>query len=181
MSNLTAVIVDSRGVDASIVDAHMNFLPSYTKLVILRPQINNINDYNKLLCSIDFWKQFETENILIFQHDSMLLREGIEDFYVYDYVGASWDFEPYVGNGGLSFRHKSAMIKCLKKLEYNGVANEDIYFSNACKVLGLNIAPIEVANKFSCETQFHLGTLGYHAIDKYLTKKQIEKIKKQYE
>jgi hypothetical protein len=32
-----------------------------------------------------------------------------------------------------------------------------------------------------CETIFNLGSLGYHAIDKYLTNEQINQIKTQYE
>jgi hypothetical protein len=178
--SLTAVIVDSRGVDAMIVDAHIKHLPSDTILEIIRPNISSIKEYNELLVSIEFWQQFKTENILVFQSDSMLLRQGIEAFYEYDYVGASWNFYPYVGNGGLSFRHKSAMIKIIENKKYNG-ENEDVYFSLGCKELGLNLAPINIANTFSCETQYHLGTLGYHAIDKWLTNQQCNQIKKQYD
>jgi hypothetical protein len=178
--SLAAVIVDSRPIDENIIKQHLKHLPSDTRLYIFTPNIRSIWEYNNLLCSKEFWKGIKEENILIFQQDSMLLRSGIEEFYEYDYVGASWNFEPYVGNGGLSFRKKSAMLKIINTFNYNGLVNEDIYFANGCKMLGLKLAPIELANKFSCETQFHLGTLGYHAIEKYLTNEQINKIKNQY-
>jgi hypothetical protein len=144
-------------------------------------EVNDIRGYNKLLKSKNFWNKIKEENVLIFQEDSRLLREGIEDFYEYDYIGATWDFYPFVGNGGLSFRHKSAMLKVLEICNPENDINEDVYFAWGCNVLKLNLAPVNVANKFSCETQFHLGTLGYHAVEKYLPLEQVNEIKKQYE
>lgn len=177
---LSVILVESRGNWREIYERHLPFLPK-DHCLNLFTNVNNISQYNNLLTSKSFWDFIPNENVLIIQHDSALLRTGIEDFYHHDYIGASWNFEPYVGNGGLSFRHKSAMLKVIKTFEYNGVTNEDIYFANGCKMLGLKIASIEDANKFSCETQFHLGTLGYHAIEKYLTNEQVNKIKKQYD
>jgi len=199
MHELAAVIVDTRRLSLyQVITEHLFYLPKYTKLYIFSSEdnrhlqemlncefhvveINDIRGYNKLLKSKNFWNKIKEENILIFQEDSRLLREGIEDFYEYDYVGAAWDFYPFVGNGGLSFRHKSAMLKVLEVCNPENDINEDVYFAWGCNVLKLNLAPVHVANKFSCETQFNLGTLGYHAIEKYLSLEQVNKIKKQYE
>jgi hypothetical protein len=199
MHELAAVIVDTRRLSLyQVITEHLFYLPKYTKLYIFSSEdnrhlqemlncefhvveINDIKGYNKLLKSKNFWNKIKEENILIFQEDSRLLREGIEDFYEYDYVGAAWDFYPFVGNGGLSFRHKSAMLKVLEVCNPKNDINEDVYFAWGCNVLKLNLAPVHVANKFSCETQFNLGTLGYHAIEKYLSLEQVNEIKKQYE
>jgi hypothetical protein len=199
MHELAAVIVDTRRLSLyQVITEHLFYLPKYTKLYIFSSEdnrhlqemlncefhvveINDIRGYNKLLKSKKFWDKIKEENILIFQEDSRLLREGIEDFYEYDYVGAAWDFYPFVGNGGLSFRHKSAMLKVLEVCNPENDINEDVYFAWGCNVLKLNLAPVYVANKFSCETQFNLGTLGYHAIEKYLSLEQVNEIKKQYE
>jgi len=199
MHELAAVIVDTRRLSLyQVITEHLFYLPKYTKLYIFSSEdnrhlqemlncefhvveINDIRGYNKLLKSKNFWNKIKEENILIFQEDSRLLREGIEDFYEYDYIGASWDFYPFVGNGGLSFRHKSAMLKVLEIYNPENDINEDIYFAWGCNVLKLNLAPVHVANKFSCETKFHLGTLGYHAIEKYLPLEQVNEIKNQYE
>jgi hypothetical protein len=199
MHELAAVIVDTRRLSLyQVITEHLFYLPKYTKLYIFSSEdnrhlqemlncefhvveINDIRGYNKLLKSKNFWDKIKEENILIFQEDSRLLREGIEDFYEYDYVGAAWDFYPFVGNGGLSFRHKSAMLKVLEVCNPENDINEDVYFAWGCNVLKLNLAPVHVANKFSCETQFNLGTLGYHAIEKYLPLEQVNEIKKQYE
>ena len=199
MHELAAVIVDTRRLSLyQVITEHLFYLPKYTKLYIFSSEdnrhlqemlncefhvveVNDIRGYNKLLKSKNFWNKIKEENVLIFQEDSRLLREGIEDFYEYDYIGATWDFYPFVGNGGLSFRHKSAMLKVLEICNPENDINEDVYFSWGCNVLKLNLAPVNVANKFSCETQFHLGTLGYHAIEKYLPLEQVNEIKNQYE
>ena len=177
--SLAVVLIENRYDYKKIMDRHLKFLPK-DSVPYYNFFIDSIPRYNRLLTSKDFWLKIEEENVLIIQHDSALLREGIEEFYEYDYIGASWNFEPYVGNGGLSFRHKSAMIKVIENVPYNGVDNEDIYFSHGCKRLGLNIAPIEIADKFSVETKFRLGSMGYHAIEKWLTPEQCELIKNQY-
>jgi len=39
---------------------------------------------------------------------------------------------------------------------------------------------MEAAKKFSCEMKFELGTLGYHAIERYMTEEQIKQINEQY-
>ena len=199
MHELAAVIVDTRKLSLyQVITEHLYYLPKYTKLYIFSSEdnrhlqemlncefhvveVNDIRGYNKLLKSKNFWNKIKEENVLIFQEDSRLLREGIEDFYEYDYIGATWDFYPFVGNGGLSFRHKSAMLKVLEICNPENDINEDVYFAWGCNVLKLNLAPVNVANKFSCETKFHLGTLGYHAIEKYLPLEQVNEIKKQYE
>lgn len=202
-NNLAAVIVETRplGNLIQIIEAHMKMLPDYTKLYVfgsrnvfafIREKIDckfvliergmNEAKYNSLLTSKEFWNRIEEENILIFQHDSMILRKGIEEFYEWDYVGAPWKFQTTGGNGGLSFRHKSAMLKILNsepKYNYSIHGNEDCYFSNRMLQEG-NIAPREVCSKFSCETIFQLGTFGYHAIEKHLSKEQCEQIKNQY-
>ena len=180
MNKLAVILVENRDeLISKALDNHLPFIPNGSTFYN-NWDVHTIEDYNKLMTSRKFWESIAEENILIIQHDSALLRHGIEHFYKWDYIGASWNFEPFVGNGGLSFRHKSAMLKIIDNIPYDGVTNEDIYFAKGCKELGLKLAPIKEANKFSCETKFYLGTLGYHAIEKYLTNEQINQIKNQY-
>jgi hypothetical protein len=200
--NLAAVIVETRPLPnlIELISKHMAYLPEDTRLYVFGSlqveemvkdincafinvsRLRNIEDYNRLLTSTAFWNLINEENILIFQHDSMLLRSGIEEFYEWDYVGAPWTFQLHGGNGGLSFRKKSAMLKVINSgPQYNPYThgNEDCYFSNRLLQEG-KVAPRDVCRKFSCETIFQLGTLGYHAIEKYLSKEQCEQIKTQY-
>lgn len=178
------VLVENRNFGLSeIVDRHKKFLPfSWDVIIYEEEKINSLHDYNKLLTSVDFWERlYEYEKVLIIQHDSSLLRFGIEEFLEYDYIGAPWMFQNKGGNGGLSLRTPSVMIKCLSKFPYSAeYGNEDVYFSNMIEKVGGKLAPREVCFKFSCETIYRLGTFGYHAIEKYMTNEQVKTIKEQY-
>jgi hypothetical protein len=84
-------------------------------------------------------------------------------------------------NGGLSLRRKSAMLNVLSHFEWDGKQNEDLFFCEKLKLLNANLPTFEVAKTFSVETIFGLGSLGYHAIEKYLTIEEQEQIKSQYD
>lgn len=128
----------------------------------------NINDlsgklYNDLLKKPSFWNSIPSENILIFQTDSILLRFGIDEFIKYDYVGAPWTRYregSIVGNGGLSFRKKEKMIEISTNHIDNSIEMEDIYF---CKYLNKNnVASFDVAKEFSVEDVPYDNPLGMH-------------------
>lgn len=141
--------------------------------------------YNRLLTSKFFWEHIPAEKVLIFQHDSFLLRKGIDDFLQYDFIGAPIFHEhlpmPCM-NGGVSLRSKSKMLEVIKKIPYdvNIHGNEDIYFCRGIEMIGGNFPTLETAMKFSCESVFSLGSLGVHAIEKYLSPEQCEQILNQY-
>ena len=178
---LAVSLIENDAIRYDIALKHGDFLPS-DAVYYFEDRLPSIHEYNKRLTSLDFWQQFEEENILIIQHDSDILRHGIEEFYQYDYIGApiKWIDFPAM-NGGFSLRRKSAMINVIKNYHYNGLQNEDLYFCNGLKQLNGNLPTFETAKLFSCETIFNLGSLGYHAIEKYLTNDQINQIKTQYE
>lgn len=200
----TAVIVETRELPdlVRVIDSHMKMLPGF-KLIVFGSTLNegiikknfpearfidlgvttfSEMDYNRLLASRFFWDQC-LGKVLIFQHDSRILREGVEEFIEWDYVGAPWQFQEHGGNGGLSLRSQTMMKKVINTVEYNPSrhGNEDVYFSNYIPHLGGKLAPREVCERFSCESIFKLGTLGVHAIEKYLTAEQVSQILTQYE
>ncbi|GAI96934.1 unnamed protein product [marine sediment metagenome] len=197
-----AVIVETRNLPdlIGIIGDHMVYLPDFELTIFgsdenkdiiksFLPDVNFINlgchlnefQYNALFTSSDFWEAIHYDKILIFQHDSMMLRPGIDEFLDYDYVGAPWKFQLNGGNGGFSLRSKDMMLKTVNKFPYiaHNHGNEDVYFSNHLPLVGGNVAPREVCKKFSVETIFALGTLGCHAIEKHLTAKQCKQIKTQ--
>jgi hypothetical protein len=157
-----------------------------TEIIILENDINSLLDYNKLMTSLDFWKKLNCDKVLIFQSDSGLLRSGIEEFEEYDWVGDPWPDsgwskgKPWLdgSNGGLSLVTVNKMIECIEKYPWNGL-NEDAYFSLLISQVGGKTSR-EMNYKFSVESEYKLGTLGYHAIDKWLTKDQVMEIKNQY-
>lgn len=204
-----AVIVETRILPnlKEIIDGHMSRLPRGWDLVIYHGSANekamraaaehiktvmfvnmhlhgmSIREYNQLLTNRVFWLNLcKYERVLIFQTDSMLLRKGIEEFLEWDYVGAPWEWQDHGGNGGLSIRNPHVMGKIVSTFQWNG-DNEDTFFSNLLndKPIFGRLAPRGVAKRFSCETIFNLGTLGYHAADKYMTKEQFNQIKTQYD
>jgi hypothetical protein len=72
--------------------------------------------------------QVPAEHVLIFQTDTFLLNDTLDAWTQWDYVGAPWggpfSETPWmmrnllhrVGNGGLSLRRKSAMLKCIDEV-----------------------------------------------------------------
>jgi hypothetical protein len=187
---LAAVIIDNRpNIDIlSIIERHRKFLPKDTQFIAdtVNP-IKSERDYNYYITDPKFWAALlEFDRVLIFQHDSGLLREGIEEFYQFDYVGAPWVFQLHGGNGGLSLRNPRIMYHICQQFPYKGMSvhgNEDVYFCNKMKEAnGCNglLAPREVCSQFSVESIYKLGTFGYHAIDKWLTPTQCNNILNQY-
>lgn len=203
--NCGAVIIETRDIPNLhdiILNKHRKWLPKNWGLTIYHSnanahQIKNINankinihvnnlpseNYNSILTSDWFWKSLMYDKILIFQSDSEILREGIEDFLQWDYIGSPWKFQTHGGNGGLSIRDRQIMLDCIEKEPYEGMSlhgNEDVYFSNLINQTVGKLAPIQECCNFSCESIFKLGTLGYHAIDKHLTELECKQIKNQY-
>jgi hypothetical protein len=189
-----ALIVESRTNEvAKGIINNIRHLPKSWDIIHYNPwtaYFHPVDDYNKLLTSLEFWKDLEKyERVLIFQHDSGLLKEGIESFLFYDYIGAPWKFQEHGGNGGLSLRNPKAMIEVIRTFSYGGQSlsgNEDVWFCNMLmsakeRFDKYNLAPREVCERFSCESIFQMNTLGYHAIDKYLTQDEVTKILTQYE
>lgn len=120
-------------------------------------------DYDSVFRTIEFWETITSDNILIFQADTVLLRYGIDEFLSYQYVGAPWlkpKEEKMVGNGGLSLRKKDKMIEIIKNFPNESYFKEDIYF---CKYLNdEDIASIDVAKQFSVEDLYYDNPLGLH-------------------
>jgi hypothetical protein len=125
----------------------------------------SIPEYNKLLTSQTFYHSIPSETFIIFQTDSCLLRNGVEEFVMYDFIGAPWPHKNMdVGNGGFSLRNKSFCIKAIQMYEYiPTIMNEDEFFSLCGKKLHANIPHHTIASKFSCElTKTTQIPFGFH-------------------
>ena len=181
-----AIIVENRnlnGLDKTI-QGHMDRLSDWDLIHYSDMIVNNGHDYNNILASPQFW-EVDYDKVLIFQHDSMLLKNGADDFLDWDYVGSPWKasanwarHDRAGGNGGLSIRDVQAHRDLLKIKKYNPkYGNEDVFFTHHLP----NVAPFDVCVRFACETEFKLGTIGYHQIENYLSLSQQIQIKMQYE
>jgi hypothetical protein len=120
-------------------------------------------DYNSYFKSYNFWKEVIGKKVLTFQLDSILIRNGIDEFLKYDYIGAPWiksKENSFVGNGGLSLRTVEKMREISKKNTDLEPKWEDIFFVKHLK--NNEIADMETASKFSVEDIYHSNPLGVH-------------------
>lgn len=181
--NLGAIIIENRFDVRDIVKRHAEYLTSDWQIVhVNNPNIKTMKDYNTVLTMRKFWEDIPYDKVLIFQHDSGLISYGIDEFLQWDYIGAPWKFQEHGGNGGLSIRSCEAMLWCIDQKPWNeSLGNEDVYFSNLLLNSPFKLAPREECEKFSVESIYKENTIGYHAIDKYLTPHQVKKILTQYE
>lgn len=159
---------------------------SYKKLFINNKPINKSFDdkffesnksYSQLCLNYDFYKTFENyEYMMIYQTDCWIFRNEIKKFcdMGYDYIGgpiysagSKWpNFKicarPVVGNGGLSLRKISTMMKITDregpiynkyKEEWNNVEYEDMFI---CDVIShsilMYIPSYEIAETFAVDT-----------------------------
>lgn len=183
MQKCAAIIIDNRPGLEPIIEAHERYLPKdWDVFWVKNEQTNTAAEYNRLLTSKRLWRNL-SEKVLIFQHDSMLLREGIEEFLEWDFIGAPIKNIPGCMNGGLSIRDSKSMLRVIDNIPYQGAqisGNEDIYFVNGLRQLSGWLPNEDEAQKFSVETSFALGSIGYHAIDRYLTPSECSQIRNQY-
>jgi hypothetical protein len=163
-------------------------------------QLVPILNYCIFMTSNDLWKFLSPYfRVLTFQMDTVLLRNGIEEFYEWDYIGApcySYVNDNTIMNGGLSLRNPRIMeyitryygwnsdIEDLVKLGQSSTASffaEDIFFSlRMIKYRVGKYPPLETSKLFSVESKFNLGSLGYHNPGRYLKEDEILKLKTQY-
>jgi hypothetical protein len=136
-------------------------------------RLPNINVWNYYVM-YEMGRHIETDFCLLIHHDSFVLRpEKWEDKFIeYDYIGAPWPVIPdtyltskgervRVGNGGFSIRSKrlcdAPKAHNIPFLEVRGHYNEDgnicVYNRDRFIELGMTFAPVDVAARFSQETQ----------------------------
>ena len=127
--------------------------------VIYKHSLSNVEKYNQLLMSTEFWMNFTSEYILLTQIDVMVFSKVTDEFFGYDYIGAPWDHDPprfnkksraRIGNGGYSLRNVAAMKKSIKRGGTVHNMNEDIYFANHVE----KQPTIKLATTFSVEVLY---------------------------
>ena len=158
-----------------------------SKIDIIKTDYDNLlpSEYNLLLSSLDFWNLLSGEKILIYQEDSIIFKNNINDFLKWDYIGAPWpksqnDTKNNVGNGGISLRTRSIMIQIINKinikdtqfnsstLEYINNSKllcppEDVYFAKNMEDFGIGlIADRKNASMFSTESILNTNSFGGH-------------------
>jgi len=163
------------------------------RIITVNIGVDNLTvaQYSELFYNRLFYDYIPTEMFLIFQTDSIIIKENrdkIYEFMDYDYVGAPWNSGVYgptgVGNGGLSLRRKSKMLELLmyknenikynseysnfNKNEYGKYIAEDRFFcGDLIHQVVTNKPTVNKAKQFSvevfyCETPFGIHKCWHH-------------------
>lgn len=145
------------------------------RLVQASEQNITVREYEYLLTRARFYDLlFESEFLLIFQTDSLILKPIPQKYFSegVDYVGAPWVSNGHVGNGGFSLRRRRAMMRiCETGPRWEADAmNEDLYFSARC--IG-RVPPFKEAAAFAVETAFHPDPCALHKVYCYLPRDQV--------
>lgn len=144
--------------------------------LLLRPfpentyPIHDGTSLSRFLTQPWFWEQLApAEHLLFFQLDSMLCGNSIRslDEFLgldktsvgYDWVGAVWEWRgypatPYGGNGGLSLRKRSTMVRITKEFGHTWELTqtpEDLWFAMMLELSGGVFPPQDIAMQFSFE------------------------------
>ena len=150
----------------------------------------NLAQYNAIMTSPHFWGIFNCKRILIFQTDSCLLREGIDEFLKYDLIGAPWpdgwttQIIPenlICGNGGLTIRNPKLMREICLTSDKPKVP-EDYFFSSSVYELAKTDSSIvlpqtrEEASMFCSELTINSKCLGVHAVYKFNGSSEMEQL-----
>lgn len=186
----------------NIMDTNLKKYKNKTKLINLNINSNDftIKEYSTLFYDKSFYDYIPSETFLIFQTDSIILKENkdkINDFLQYDYVGAPWTQtmgilgKIQVGNGGLSLRKKSKMLELIK---YKNIAIDNSYdkrwgkyiaedqFFNGYFVKDVNVykPSFHKSKEFSVESIYYERPFGVHKCWAWLDKNEIIRLKDKY-
>lgn len=140
------------------------------KTCLISP-IKSKREYSRFVMK-DLWKFIETDYVLIVQADGYVLNGDAweEEFFQYDYIGASWiyDHDRCVGNGGFSLRSRK-LIEILGRDPMIDVLHPEdqsiciLYKFYLEEHYGIQFAPEEVADRFAFETKTPATkTFGFH-------------------
>jgi hypothetical protein len=157
----------------------------YIKVIKIDKENMTQGEYSQFLMTKKFWDLLKGEKIFIYQEDSLVFKNNIDEFLEYDYIGAPFskksdDTPNCVGNGGLSLRSKSVMLSVINKIHYDDcvynsstleymksvyleVPPEDVYFSKCIQEYGLGlVADWDSASDFSSESVYNENSFGGH-------------------
>lgn len=148
-------------------------------------EFRQIKNYNLLLTSELFWHNFHEDHVIIFQLDTLFLREPKVEEYNHDFLGAlcGGNLSQYVTektfiiNGGLSYRTRSAMIRACREMKdnikYNRETAEDVLFTHLLRNGNYRFPSTDHCFNFSIETVGNVSTcVGVHGTDKYFLERE---------
>ena len=140
--------------------------------VVQIPTLNSKEAYSKWVVK-ELYKHFDTDFVLIQQHDSWVLNSSAwtDEFYDYSYIGALWPWETdgfRNGNGGFSLRSKEfcraiGTDEMIKVFHPEDAQLCRLYRPYLEEAYGFRWAPDEMCERFAYECGEPIGpTFGFH-------------------
>jgi hypothetical protein len=189
LGNMWSHTIVCGNINYSYIKTICNNIP-HIKVINLPYDNMSVNDYNNLLLSKEFWNLFVGEKILIYQEDTLIFKDKINEFLKWDFIGAPFKEKVIkrsknVGNGGFSIRTKSKMIELIEKynitnINTNDIHNtvlrfmkihnltylpEDIYFSQYLDEFKIGkVSDYNHALKFCSESIYSEDAVGMHCL-----------------
>ncbi|KAK6353125.1 hypothetical protein TWF696_005115 [Orbilia brochopaga] len=133
-------------------------------------KMNGQEATSRTFTNLEFYRDHlkPAEFLLVFQTDAMLCAnsgQNLDDWIEYDWVGASWNVnDKFGGNGGLSIRRVSKIIKILEKqVRQPNSRAEDLWLTERLAQLpGAHMANGTVQMRFSNEMLYQKRPMGFH-------------------
>ncbi len=155
--------------------------------------INSTEEYSNFIIN-DLWQYVDTPHVLLVQYDGFILnsKAWADEYLDYDYIGAPWLVADWsvanfsfpqeligkfvVGNGGFSLRSKKMLMLTSELSRAEKIIKlhpEDVslcvWYRKLLEDKGIKFAPIELAKKFSFESEdkinyFWDGQFGFHGL-----------------
>lgn len=161
---LTALIESSKHIEFKSIklfsDTKPLDMPENIEFVQIH-KINSLIEYSNFLLK-ELNEYIDTDFIITVQADGYIHNphSWSDDFLEWDYIGAPWQNTEHfikpgyrVGNGGVSLRSKKLLMELQRVPTFE--MHEDVVIGVAIRPhlesLGIKIAPLEVAAKFSVE------------------------------
>jgi len=155
-------------------------LQNWKNVHYVKLQIHNLRlcDYNNFCTKPILWETLQKlgcKHSLLFQTDVLLLKDNVDEFLQYDFIGAPWCIEMHGinggYNGGFSLRNVNTMLQICKtkqpiyySYKIPEPVNEDVFFAYhmTADVSNYCLPTRETAMQFSMETVYSEDPIGLH-------------------
>lgn len=138
-----------------------------TNIKIIKLNYDNLTqrEYSNLLCTSKFWELLNGEKILLYQEDTCIFKQNIEDFIKWDFIVAPLNNQKNItdinlGNCGLSLRTRKIMLYIINNLKLE-ISKVNLHTLNSMESTCL-VSDWETAFNFSSDKVFNQDSFGGH-------------------
>ena len=119
------------------------------------------NEYNTLLKNPEFYALLPGEHHIFLQMDTYLRKHIPEEWKVFDYIAAPYEWDESSVGGGFSYRKKQSMIHICKE-RTDTLIDEDAFIMNGVRDLGYKIPEFNLGITYIAESCLYEDPIGVH-------------------